>query len=71
MNTTRSINCEAHPNQAKFILRSMDANKDGKISKDEAAADMKANFAMVDSNGDGGIDIDELTRILKMVASQR
>jgi hypothetical protein len=42
----------------------MDANKDGKIGKDKAAADMKANCAMVDGNGDGGIDIDELTAAL-------
>ncbi len=56
--------------QAPIILSSLDADKDGKISLGEAVEDMKANFAMIDSNGDGGIDIDELTRILKMVAPQ-
>ena len=56
--------------QAPFILNMLDADKDGKISKSEAVDDMKANFAMIDSNGDGGIDLDELTRILEMVAGQ-
>jgi uncharacterized protein (DUF1330 family) len=52
--------------QASFILSALDANKDGRISENEAVDDMKANFAMIDSNGDGGIDIDELTQILRM-----
>ena len=59
------------PSQAPFILSSLDANKDGRISENEAVDDMKANFSQIDRNGDGGIDIDELTRILEMVASQR
>ncbi len=60
-----------HPSQATFILSSLDANKDGKISENEAVDDMKANFALIDSNGDGGIDLEELERILKLVASRQ
>jgi len=58
------------PSQAPFILSSLDANKDGKISKDEAVDDMKANFAMIDANGDGGIDLEELTQVLEMMSSR-
>ena len=56
--------------QAPFILSSLDVDKDDKISEDEAVDDMKANFAMLDANGYGGIDLAELTAILKMVATQ-
>ncbi len=53
------------------VLDALDADHSGAISKDEAVDDMKQNFSFIDANGDGGIDIDELTRILKMVESQR
>ncbi len=56
--------------QAPFILSSLDADNDGKISESEAPGQIKQNFSLVDANGDGGIDIDELTRILKMQSSQ-
>jgi arylsulfatase A-like enzyme len=56
--------------QAPTILRSLDVDKDGKISQGEAPNDMKANFPFIDANGDGGIDVDELTRILKMQSSR-
>ncbi len=56
--------------QAPFILSSLDANKDGRISENEAVDDMKANFSQIDRNGDGGIDLDELTQILKMMSSR-
>ncbi len=56
--------------RAPFILSSLDSDKDGKISEDEAVDDMKANFAMLDANGDGGIDLDELTQVLEMMSSR-
>ncbi len=58
------------PSQAPTILRMLDADKDGKISESEAPAQLKQNFSLIDANGDGGIDIDELTRVLKMRSSQ-
>ena len=57
--------------QAPFILSSLDADGDGKISQSEAVDDMKVNFTCIDSNSDGGIDLAELTEVLKMVAAQR
>ncbi len=56
--------------QAPTILRMLDADKDGKISQSEAPAQLKQNFSFIDANGDGGIDIDELTRVLRMQSSQ-
>ena len=41
-------------------LRSMDANKDGKISKDELPERMQSILARVDSNKDNAIDDSEL-----------
>ena len=58
------------PSQAPFILSSLDTDNDGKISKSEAADDMKQNFEFIDSNRDGGIDLEELKEILKMAAAQ-
>ncbi len=57
-------------NRAPSILNSLDADKDGKISRSEAVGDIKANFSFIDGNGDGGIDLDELTRVLRMTSSQ-
>lgn len=56
--------------RAPIILRSLDADGDGKISESEAVGGIKQNFSMIDSNGDGGIDLAELTAILKTVAAQ-
>ncbi|MHC4404192.1 MAG: alpha/beta fold hydrolase [Planctomycetota bacterium] len=58
------------PSQASFILGSLDQDGDGKISKTESVADMKQNFSFIDLDGDGGIDLTELTEVLKMVAAQ-
>ncbi len=57
--------------RAAMIFSALDANKDGKVSEGEAAPEMKANFAMIDMNGDGGIDADELERILGFAGSQQ
>ena len=44
---------------AEQIIGSLDKNKDGKISKDEASDKMKRRFKFIDTNGDGGIDLEE------------
>ena len=41
-------------------LADLDANKDGKVTKDEVAAFRKAQTASVDANGDGKLSVDEL-----------
>ena len=44
---------------AEQMMTFMDSNGDGKITRDEAPADIKAGFDFVDQNKDGGIDINE------------
>ena len=54
------------PKQAPLLFSMLDQNGDEKVNRDEAKGDLKENFAFVDSNRDGGIDLDELTRVLKL-----
>ncbi len=59
------------PDQAPFILSALDQDKDKKISEDEApAGPLKDNFALLDGDADGGINLEELTQALKMAAAQ-
>ena len=44
---------------AEQIMSFLDANRDGKITLDEAPEDIKTGFAFIDQNGDGGIDVKE------------
>ena len=44
---------------AKQIISYMDKNGDGKLGKDEASKEVKANFQFIDTNGDGVIDVKE------------
>ncbi|CAH8282006.1 ribonuclease BN (tRNA processing enzyme) [Mariniflexile fucanivorans] len=50
------------PQSSEAILKRMDANNDGKISKSEAKGKLKENFNERDKNKDGYITADELTR---------
>ncbi len=47
----------------RAILERLDANKDGKLSKDEAQGPLKERFEQADANGDGFIGADELGRM--------
>jgi Ca2+-binding EF-hand superfamily protein len=44
------------------IIKELDANKDGKIAKDEARGWIKTNFDRIDANKDGFVDRQELLR---------
>ena len=44
---------------AEQMMRFMDSNGDGRITRDEAPAELKAGFDFFDQNKDGGIDINE------------
>lgn len=46
--------------QADHIIGENDTNKDGRISKAEAPEFLQGQFAVIDKNGDGYIDRDEL-----------
>jgi Ca2+-binding EF-hand superfamily protein len=48
-------------NPREFFAR-WDANKDGKLSKDELPPPMQENFARLDANGDGFVSEDEFGR---------
>lgn len=42
------------------MFETMDANKDGAIDADEAAAAQAARFSTADADGDGGLTLDEM-----------
>jgi Ca2+-binding EF-hand superfamily protein len=50
---------------AGMILERMDANKDGKISRDEAKGPLAERFDQIDRNKDGFIDRDELKQMVR------
>lgn len=53
------------------ILKALDKDGDGKISKDEAQRQLKKNFDKIDTNADGQIDLEELKSALKQANGQR
>ena len=48
--------------EAKKLLKLMDTDKNGKISKQEFMAFMEAEFDRMDVNKDGELDVKELTQ---------
>jgi len=44
---------------AADVLSNLDADGDGKITMEESPEQLQQSFAMVDANGDGGIDLTE------------
>ncbi len=52
---------------AKFDT--LDTNRDGKISKSEAAADATIVFTSADANGDGYLDASEYSKAMKSTDS--
>ena len=57
--------------QGRPDLMASDANKDGKVSKEEAPARMKPFFSMMDANKDGFIDKKEIAALKKKYAGKR
>ncbi len=59
------------PEQAPQLLATLDRDGDETISWDEAMGGLKDNFEIVDRNGDGKIDVAELTRVLRFAATSQ
>jgi hypothetical protein len=57
--------------QPPFNFSEMDANSDGKVTKEEIAAHRTAMIAAIDANGDGNITADELMAMREQQAEQR
>ena len=52
------------------IVKMMDKNKDGKLSKEEAVGPLKNFFSRIDLNEDGFIDMDEAETAQKLLAQR-
>ena len=55
--------------EGKCGMAMADTNKDGKVSKEEAAKHQENMFAMMDANKDGFIDKDEMSKGMKGMKS--
>lgn len=64
--TSRTVNTQekGRPNPEEMFTQ-MDANKDGKLSKDEVNGPLKENFSKIDTNSDGYISKEELKNMPK------
>jgi len=49
------------------ILQALDVNKDSKLSKDEMPDMLAERFSLADLNRDGGVSLDELTKLVKLM----
>jgi acetyl esterase/lipase len=47
------------------LLKRLDANNDGKLSREEIPEDRRQNFARQDANSDGFVSLDELTTFIQ------
>ncbi|MGO9005462.1 MAG: hypothetical protein ACLQB4_06830, partial [Beijerinckiaceae bacterium] len=56
-------NLSAGERQVKQLLLLMDQDKNGKVSKQEFMRFMEAEFARLDVNGDGELDVKELMQL--------
>ncbi len=55
----------------KQVFASLDADKDGKLSKEEVPGKFADKFAFIDSDGDGSVSEEELTTILKLFGGRQ
>ncbi|HYA66831.1 MAG TPA: EF-hand domain-containing protein [Burkholderiaceae bacterium] len=59
----REKNVQAGYEETKDLLRLMDKDKNGKVSKKEFMSYMEAEFDRLDTNHDGELDVTELSHI--------
>ena len=55
---------------AEQIMEQLDADKDGKITEEEAPDQLKESFGLVDANADGSIDLEEAQTIADFLNAQ-
>jgi hypothetical protein len=55
---------------AASLMEQMDANKDGKVSMDEAPEQMQASFGMIDMNADDAVDLEEMQMVADFINNQ-
>jgi Ca2+-binding EF-hand superfamily protein len=51
---------------AEATLKALDRNGNGKVDRDEAVDGLASNFKMLDKNKDGGLDLAELERSMRL-----
>ena len=51
--------------RARQVLDALDANDDGVLDVDEVRGVMRRAFRRIDTDGSGGLDLDELTRAVR------
>ncbi len=61
-----SVQAAAQPSPSA-IMKTLDVDRDGRITLSEARDGLRRDFTSIDRNGDGGIDEEELIGVLKMV----
>ena len=54
--------------QASTLFRILDGNRDNQLTREEVTGELSDNFALADSNADGGIDIEELSTFLELAS---
>ncbi|MEO1028966.1 MAG: EF-hand domain-containing protein [Pseudomonadota bacterium] len=52
-------------------LERLDTDKDGRISREEATAENQSRFAEADTNGDGGLSLDEMITLQEQRRAER
>jgi len=55
----------------KTMFKSFDANKDGKLTKEELPGRLQQMFGLVDSNGDGSVSEQEIEVLIKLFSRGR
>jgi Ca2+-binding EF-hand superfamily protein len=55
----------------EFLLKQMDADKDGKISREEAKGKLAESFDKIDANKDGYLDRKELRALAERMLAQK
>lgn len=53
------------PPTAEQLMKEMDANKDGKLSKEELKGPIKDDFSKIDTDKDGFLSLEELKKASK------